>query len=891
MGNAVVMFLVNLAITAVSVYYQREQQKKMREAMKDRAATRNVRLSGSNEVIPLVYGYSVIVSPTDVYTNVASSFSTSSPYDSQSQTIEFGGLGSFSGNKNELLILQKVLCAGEVEDIIWVDVDEVDHNTSKYNGYTRIYADKKGGVYFNGGQTQRETTSTFDGICYSNEFFRMNRDDPQFNGKPQTLYYLKGRKVIIVQNDTTITQPKAFSNNTIDVLYDYLLDSEYGAGLSNSDLDLNSFYAARAIAARGITDSSRPVFGKIYSKDGITNREFQMHEFNGSIYPDKDHISNIGEILNSIPGAMLIRSANGKIKLSLPETQGNVADISLGTITDNLLVDDIKFAQPDSNAKLNQVRVSFPNSAKDFANDSYEYKNEEYFNLDNGILLSTEITANGISNVYHAEGFAKAMVNESRLSTFQFRTTHECLVYEPGDVIRLVSERNDLDRYVRITSVNMSSEFLIDFEAIEYDPSIYSYASVEIETEFQRGVFDFTVSAPSNVTVTSIKDASTLYDSSRVQWDSAYDSAVTEYVLQTTLPASETGGATVFVDLAVVPSSNADTYSFIHTPSIPGAYSYRVRAKTSLGRVSAWSNTATGVLNLNNLSFTVAPIVEPSVLVDKRLANGTIEQDTFVVNLSMIGTQGLLDYTTNSLLPPGEWTVRYAQGFSSYLKSSAADIETTHNSVIGSSILTINVDTSSSIDQAYIELEFFYNLGNDSIDVINDRNNIGLVKYTKKITLTILSEGIVGEDGIRGASWFSYSALGPTDFTAAQYTGPNLSQIVDAAFQSYIGILPVQYDKFLLQVWTDTNRNVETTVAFVYDGSIWEVQSEFITGNLLVDGTINANKLAVTQLDAISATIGTLRTATTGQRLEISDNVIKVFDSNNVIRVKIGNLS
>ena len=53
-------------------------------------------------------------------------------------------------------------------------------------------------------------------------------------------------------------------------------------------------------------------------------------------------------------------------------------------------------------------------------------------------------------------------------------------------------------------------------------------------------------------------------------------------------------------------------------------------------------------------------------------------------------------------------------------------------------------------------------------------------------------------------------------------------------------------------------------------------------------GTINANQVNAASLSAITATIGTLRTATSGARTEIKDNVIEVFDSSNVLRVRMG---
>jgi hypothetical protein len=56
-------------------------------------------------------------------------------------------------------------------------------------------------------------------------------------------------------------------------------------------------------------------------------------------------------------------------------------------------------------------------------------------------------------------------------------------------------------------------------------------------------------------------------------------------------------------------------------------------------------------------------------------------------------------------------------------------------------------------------------------------------------------------------------------------------------------------------------------------------------------GAVTASRLSVSQLDAITATIGTLRTATTGARMEIADNVIRVYDAAGVLRVKLGNLA
>ena len=61
------------------------------------------------------------------------------------------------------------------------------------------------------------------------------------------------------------------------------------------------------------------------------------------------------------------------------------------------------------------------------------------------------------------------------------------------------------------------------------------------------------------------------------------------------------------------------------------------------------------------------------------------------------------------------------------------------------------------------------------------------------------------------------------------------------------------------------------------------------SGNVTIqNGAIDASKLNVSSLSAITATIGELKTADSGARTVIKDNLIQVYDSNNVLRVRMG---
>lgn len=78
------------------------------------------------------------------------------------------------------------------------------------------------------------------------------------------------------------------------------------------------------------------------------------------------------------------------------------------------------------------------------------------------------------------------------------------------------------------------------------------------------------------------------------------------------------------------------------------------------------------------------------------------------------------------------------------------------------------------------------------------------------------------------------------------------------------------------------------------DGSLFHVTGKtlfddnVIVNKMLAADAVTADKISVNSLSAICATIGTLRTRTSGARTEIKDNLIEVYDANNRLRVRMG---
>jgi hypothetical protein len=168
-----------------------------------------------------------------------------------------------------------------------------------------------------------------------------------------------------------------------------------------------------------------------------------------------------------------------------------------------------------------------------------------------------------------------------------------------------------------------------------------------------------------------------------------------------------------------------------------------------------------------------------------------------------------------------------------------------------------------------------------------------------------------GANGTSGTSGTNGSATFVVTRTANDSSAPT-----NAETTAVIGRNPVPGD-----IVTVSYNSGNNAVVYRYTTS-WITQATYLTGSLIVDGTITgskvaastitAAKLSVTQLSAITANLGavtagslninnkfivdssgntTIQSGTSGQRMEVKNNVIKVFDSTGTLRVQIGDLT
>ena len=187
-------------------------------------------------------------------------------------------------------------------------------------------------------------------------------------------------------------------------------------------------------------------------------------------------------------------------------------------------------------------------------------------------------------------------------------------------------------------------------------------------------------------------------------------------------------------------------------------------------------------------------------------------------------------------------------------------------------------------------------VGRVAADVFTDGSLIGDQIYYYWVTALDYTGNESSQSGVASATATAVIQERSNGvFYIAVASLPTGSSTAHTYFTNAIGD-PVDRD----QAWfyTGTLANPTAQSVWIYEegsggtpADSWNYQENVMVGDLLVDGTISANKFEAQSISALGMTIGTLSSAPSGERVVISDTQILVYDSNNIVRVKIGNLA
>ena len=236
-----------------------------------------------------------------------------------------------------------------------------------------------------------------------------------------------------------------------------------------------------------------------------------LYECNITIDPSDTVRDNVASILNSMPGASLIWS-EGKFKLRLPyyTSQTDLRNAAAATlvVTDDILANQaVKTIYPNADNKLNTASVRFLDEQDNFKQGTVTWPEKggavetAFLNEDNGVVLQNFLDGAGISDPYHATALAEQTVRESRRAVeYEFECFPDAYALEPGDVIRLNSEINNItsiDDILHVDKVTLKENMNVVVNAHLIHSSDYAWnIGAEILPPFSTRPSSFFLSSP-----------------------------------------------------------------------------------------------------------------------------------------------------------------------------------------------------------------------------------------------------------------------------------------------------------------------------------------------------------------------------------------------------------
>ena len=592
---------VSIFLFVASTAYQQNQQKKMKQKMEAEAEKRKgfkFSASGTVEHLPVVYGKQVIG-------GVQTLHKTRHNYTNSTQEGDVFKAGSWDGNrggsKNEFLLVQSALCQDGIESCQYVKVNDKPYNHveksidndqgSDSSPYDNIISVKSTGGSANALATANGIASTnvFTDAANATAIYRLNRDQPQYQGVPSNSFFVLGRKVRDVVNSGgsyVLSSNYSYSNNPALCLLDYLLGS-FGRGLDVTEVDLYSFYKASQICSQVVT-TGRTIGGRIngvkpikelstlsvfpntgdsdfiykaedtgifynwngssYTTTTVPTRDIPLYECNIALDSEATVRDNIEEIMNTMGLAELIWTSEGKYKLILdyPSSQSALealVDTKHNFDEDDIIRETVTLSYPAANDRFNRVTVRFDNEHEDFKEDSMSWPDlngsvhTQYLSEDNQQPMTTDLYLKGITDPYHALAKAEQMVRQSRTMHYlTFTVGKSGLSLEPGDFVKVNLPQSGIynDIY-RVESITIAADLTVELKCYYFDHTALAWNINDDIAYGQQPTYDFSVPTISNTTITPVVFTSTdgtTYTSLEVNWDAVDSVSVSRYEIQ-----------------------------------------------------------------------------------------------------------------------------------------------------------------------------------------------------------------------------------------------------------------------------------------------------------------------------------------------------------------------
>jgi len=413
---------------------------------------------------------------------------------------------------------------GEISAIsrFWIDGDAHTATRFKTKPYIRVLS--KYGSDSQAAATELATghsdwTSNHKGlgVAYTWVRFFNYGSKPQYDAEPQLSAQIKGLRVYDPREVThSFSDPSTwvYSNNRALIVLNYLMSS-FGFNAPLEDLDIASF-----IGAANKCDEQMDIPPVLINQTGVTipnHWNWLIGDFEDILdgYPFTGYRPDQAAAITQAKFAVdaVLDPKDGVIKntkyllegmgWSLPWSNGQhkliIEDVITSTVMtfdENSILGGWTIERGMRGDRLNRVTVEFPNSNKDYKDDTVSWpsiSSQTYLDYkaeDNGQDLHTNQAVKTVTDFYRAQAYAEYLVRKSRVKTkiTGLRLAPKAMLLEPGDVISIyypekgfgIDAGFDGTLFI-VEKVDVSAFLDVRVDLTRYDPTVYGAPVLEQE--------------------------------------------------------------------------------------------------------------------------------------------------------------------------------------------------------------------------------------------------------------------------------------------------------------------------------------------------------------------------------------------------------------------------
>jgi len=673
------------------------------------------------------------------------------------------------------------------------------------------------------------------GIAYL--YVKLEFDRDVFpNGVPDITATVKGKKVYDPRTNTT-----AWSDNPALCLRDYITE---GYGLNEETTNIDDTLVA---SAADVCDETNTL-------DGSTR-----YTCNGAFVTQVAPVDILNDILTSMGG--LLWYAQGQWRMKPAYYVAPTVSFTEDDLRSSISV-KTRHSRRDN---FNTVKGTFRGEESNWQVTDYpEVSNEAFLLADKNQESVLDLELPFTDNAAEARRIARIALERNRqqltvsasfgLKAFQVQT---------GDIINLTVDRFGWEsKEFEVTSWTFG---LVD----EYDLQVQMTLreiSESVFDEFDDGVVyerdnttlpnPFINVAPENLTVSDggfTTEDGTYVNSFIVDWDAPDDAFVDYYVLEWRVQGD-----------SKLKSVNLDTTEYQIAPILENTtYEIRVKAVNLLGVSGPYASTTTQV-------------------------GGDTTAPGPVTDLAAVGAFKTI---TVSYLPPtdADWSLVniYESSDSNFGNSSLIGSSTTNN------FYRLNLPNDTTLYYWAETVDYSGNVGAVTGPVSATTQLIEENDFDQSLQDTLEQAGVQAVNTLPASGDFDNQiVLLLSDFKLYRWD----ASAGEWSDELYAGIEDGSITETKISNNAISTPKLQTnaiTANEISAGAITtnKVASNAVVASKIASGAVTADKISVNELSAVAASIGTFQSALSGERVRIADDVIEVYDSNNQIRVKIGNLA